>query len=94
MNLIYGVFGSTGEYSDRTEWFVVAYANRETAQKHAKIAQKIADELERDYYWECVLNGESANKYDPGMVVYGGSPIYYRVQAMGYSTEDEPLILG
>src|SRR3990167_11101440 len=32
---IYVVMGTTGEYSDRTEWAVCAYAHKSMAEKHA-----------------------------------------------------------
>lgn len=35
---VYLVMGSTGEYSDRTEWCVAVYTNREQAELHAKLA--------------------------------------------------------
>jgi len=32
---VYIVFGTTGEYSDRTEWPVCGYRNEDVARKHA-----------------------------------------------------------
>jgi hypothetical protein len=44
MKTIYAVIGTTGEYSDRTEWHVCGYINREKADKHADIAKIWAHE--------------------------------------------------
>lgn len=35
---IYVVMGTTGEYSDRTEWPVVAYTNESDARRHVELA--------------------------------------------------------
>lgn len=46
MMKIYIVQGSAGEYSERTEWLVCAYKNKEIAQIHAEEAQKEAATIE------------------------------------------------
>jgi hypothetical protein len=35
MSKVYIVFGTTGEYSDRNEWSVCGYRNKDIATKHA-----------------------------------------------------------
>ena len=45
MKTIYVVFGSTGEYSDRTEWPVLAYSSLKNAQKHCGNAADYAREI-------------------------------------------------
>ena len=42
---IYIVFGKTGEYSDRTEWPVVAYTQEIDAQSHVAAATAKAREI-------------------------------------------------
>lgn len=44
--MIYVVIGMTGEYSDRTEWMVRAYTNKEAAQAVVVEYTKKAKELE------------------------------------------------
>lgn len=39
-NFLYLVQGSTGEYSDHTEWNVAAYTDPEQAERHRDLAQK------------------------------------------------------
>jgi hypothetical protein len=43
---VYIVMGSTGEYSDRSEWPVVAYLNEEHAKEHVEKATAYAKEFE------------------------------------------------
>jgi len=47
---IYVVQGSTGEYSDRTEWLVCAYGDEESAKAHVVRAGRRANEIEE---WRC-----------------------------------------
>lgn len=35
---VYLVYGSTGEYSDRSEWVVAAYVEEDAARQHAELA--------------------------------------------------------
>lgn len=49
---IYIVEGTTGEYSDRSEWPVAAYADESLAQQHAEAAKRWYEEhdcFERHY---------------------------------------------
>lgn len=77
---IYVVFGTTGEYSDRTEWMVAAYPNEEDAKRHVVAASEYAPNEKlafREY-----LDGRNRkfnNKYDPYMYVdYTGVMYYYK----------------
>lgn len=42
---VYVVFGSTGEYSDRSEWPVAVYPVKREAEAHVALADKRAREL-------------------------------------------------
>ena len=46
---IYVVMGSTGEYSDRSEWLVCAYTDKLLAEQHAFLAEKWALETQKEY---------------------------------------------
>jgi hypothetical protein len=66
MTQIYIVRGTTGEYSDRSEWLVAAYTDEVTAQEHVILAQKRANEIKvaqdnTDYFTEF----DKTNIYDP-----------------------------
>ena len=45
MNPVFVVIGSTGEYSDRTEWVVCAYKDEELAKQHVVLAKQRAQEI-------------------------------------------------
>jgi hypothetical protein len=74
MSEIYILYGQTGEYSDRTDWFVAAYMSKIEAVKHEKLCEawchksgcsyrkNYGSRIERD-----LLEGK--NPYDPGMKV-------------------------
>lgn len=52
MTTLYVVMGSYGEYSDRSEWLVAAYANRELAEKHVlAVTQALLLWFETDEDW-------------------------------------------
>jgi hypothetical protein len=64
---IHVVYGSTGEYSDRCEWYVAAYLDELKAQDHVTKAQQRGRELEIEYdgrEWDVP---DGANQYDPKM---------------------------
>jgi len=70
---IYVVMGSTGEYSDRSEWLVCAYKDQKMADQHAFLAEQWAlkkhDEYERDDRgtWELrqdIRDGKLSCPYD------------------------------
>lgn len=75
---IFVVEGTTGEYSDRSEWPVMAYVDEEKAKEHVVNAERRAKELEatrRDYF-DNVEKG--ANEFDPEMIMdYTGTSYYY-----------------
>jgi hypothetical protein len=74
---IFVVFGTTGEYSDRSEWLVKAYKKEKLAQEHVTNAEMRAKEI------QCVRPNEyeapkRANKFDPNMQMdYTGTSYYY-----------------
>lgn len=44
MTTLYVVMGSSGEYSDRSEWMVAAYADQPKAQEHvARVTRALAE---------------------------------------------------
>jgi len=63
---IWVVTGSSGEYSDRTEWNVCAYISEKHAQEHSANAQAKANIFQTQYKnsWEIP---KGANEYDPYM---------------------------
>jgi hypothetical protein len=74
---IYVVSGSTGEYSDRTEWMVRAFVSEDAAMNLAVKATARAKELEltRKSRYEGV---EGANEHDPVMQMdYTGTTYRY-----------------
>lgn len=44
-NKIYVVMGTTGEYSDRSEWPVIAYFDEEKAKQHVTLARQEAKRI-------------------------------------------------
>lgn len=78
---IYVVFGSTGEYSDRTEWLIKAFSNAEKAKELVINATQEADRI-RVKYKSSYFNWDSKNdpnKYDPKMLLdYTGTSYYYQ----------------
>ena len=78
MAKIYVVHGSTGEYSDRSEWFVIAYRDRARADKHADDATVWAKQNERAFM-QCTPppEGNPVNPFDPHMAMdYTGTDYY------------------
>jgi hypothetical protein len=92
-NEVHVVFGTSGEYSDRTEWPIAAYLVEAEAKKHVeaatRVAQTIHAEFERSFTvkpwneqsWEEEQAWVKAHKnpYDPQMEldVYTGTTYYY-----------------
>jgi hypothetical protein len=72
---IFTVHGTTGEYSDRSEWVVCAYTKEEDAKQHIELASeyarlwkeksKSADYLKIAYSVEGQEMQEKANPMDP-----------------------------
>jgi hypothetical protein len=73
---VFLVVGSTGQYSDHTEWNVMAYPTEEQANAHRDAAQVVADshkELARNYDFDF------KNPHDPQYAIdYTGTS--YRVE--------------
>jgi len=62
---IYVVRGTTGEYSDRNEWAVIAYRNEKEAQEFIKKAKKRAEEIFATgnyHFWD---EKPEVNEFDP-----------------------------
>lgn len=76
---VYVVMGSTGEYSDRGEWPVVAYSVEDDAKAHVERAQARAREIfqkwhGRAWHWS---KEEDPNEHDPDMCLdYTGTTYY------------------
>lgn len=70
MKKVYVVEGSTGEYSDRTEWPVIAYESEDRAKQHvlnaSAEARKILNERQEIGWHETAGKGLK-NRFDPGM---------------------------
>ena len=76
---IYVVFGTTGEYSDRTEWCVIAYRDENQAKEHVVNATRRANEIEvtRPSRFR-VDPAAGKNEFDPDMEMdYTGTSYYY-----------------
>lgn len=70
---IYVVMGSTGEYSDRTEWPVCAYSDKSEAQTHCQLATAYVNEHNHgDWRYD-----NPASPYDPNLRIYGYDIGYY-----------------
>lgn len=75
MTTIYIVEGSTGEYSDRREWPVMAYRNEEQAKAHVLKAQEWANQQRYDHGR---VREDPRNPHDPGFQLdYTGTTYYY-----------------
>jgi len=73
---VHVVMGSTGEYSDRTQWAVCAYQDKMRADQHADLAKIEAHKMEkaRTSRYSVV---EGKNMYDPHMQMsYTGTDYY------------------
>lgn len=70
--MIYVVYGSTGEYSDHTEWSVCYYWDKHRAENHAQLANSWLKE--NDVYGAASWHAREAalkkkNPYDPNMSI-------------------------
>lgn len=82
---IYVIFGSTGEYSDRTEWPVKAVKDLDRAQEIVTLASEYANTLFAKFENEEVSKHSnegqelvSKNPHDPEMKMdYTGTSYYY-----------------
>ena len=92
MSKIYIVYGNTGEYSDRREWTVAAYADEAMAREHAELAMRWYQENDafeqsrKESDWQ----QKNPNPYDPYMSIdYTGTD--WTVGEVELRTELPPL---
>lgn len=87
---IFIVTGTTGEYSDRTEWLVTAFLNEERAKELVVLASARARQIQLDYkddYWD--LPGDISD-YDPKFTMdYTGTSYYYTKTEIADWTAEE-----
>lgn len=80
--------GTSGEYSDRREWPVIAYHDEGAAKRHVEAAQSEAIRLEEkkreaidndeyDFSGDWDEADENKNKYDDAMEWYGSESSRY-----------------
>lgn len=83
---LYVVRGTTGEYSDRTEWLVAAYTDEAMAQTHAQLAAARARELapSRSDWAYKRADERPTNAYDPDFQMY--------YTGTDYTVETVPLL--
>jgi hypothetical protein len=81
MNNVYVVMGSTGEYSDRTEWPVKAFMSEDAAKDLVLRADRRAKELAHEVQgMDYSKRNEmfKANELDPQIAIdYTGTTYYY-----------------
>ena len=74
---VYVVMGTTGEYSDRSEWSVAAYDDRKLADKHADEATKFAVNAFKELRSKVADYNEPPNPWDEDMLCdYTGTDYY------------------
>lgn len=74
--MIYIVKGQTGEYDSAREWNVIAFNDKEEAEKHANLAQEFAaNALSIHKNW-CDIPTEHKNPYDLYMQIDFSGTIY------------------
>lgn len=76
---IWIVEGTTGEYSDRDDWAVVAYKSKKKAEDHVRNAMLRAKEIEesRESRYHAA---EGVNQFDPKMRMDYTGTEYYTVE--------------
>lgn len=73
------VIGTTGEYSDRTEWLVKAFTSSKAAQELVVNATRRANEIHVTRPDKYTLPKGLTNKYDPDMQMdYTGTTYYFK----------------
>ena len=98
MTKVYVVVGSTGEYSDRTEWIVCAYADEALARAHVKAAEREAKRIEATNSRYNHEPDDQAKAWDAGMVVdytgtlYWVSEVELRIALPSEHTIDAPNV--
>jgi len=73
---IFVVQGSTGEYSDRIEWLVAAFASEYEANERAANAKAEADRLFEETKVDPHKRYGTKNKFDDQMIMDWNSVIY------------------
>lgn len=103
MKQIFVVFGKTGEYSDRSEWAVIAYTSEDDAKAHVLKATEYAkawlahtqSEEFIDQWWtpEAAEKLKAANPMDPSFSMeYTGTEYYYApIELRKKFTTPEPI---
>jgi hypothetical protein len=74
---IYVVFGSTGEYSDRTEWPVKAFYDEDKAKELVENASEEADRIFANRENKYSRRNDESNKFDPDMRMDYTNTSYY-----------------
>lgn len=80
---VYIVHGSTGEYSDLSEWHVAAYRSQEQADEHARLLnERVAGAERLDWKAEGVFLEGVRRELDPLCSIDGLTGTTYTVAAM------------
>lgn len=92
---LYIVMGSTGEWSDRTEWAVLAFIDEEKAQAHVELATARANEIHqaqsRARRTGVDDDSSAQNEYDPHMGMdYNGTRYYVLSVPLSLSANEAP----
>lgn len=80
MSKVYVVMGTSGEYSDRNEWPVIAYFDKEKAEQHIKNATQEANKIfqNKPIIKNKYCPQKGVNKYDLEMTWdYGDGCSYF-----------------
>jgi hypothetical protein len=99
---VYIVFGTTGEYSDRSEWMVAAYTSEDNAKQHVLKATEHANawqerrnshELDALTWGEWYALEKSSNPLDPAFKMdnTGTTYCYAPVDVLDKFTYTEPI---
>jgi hypothetical protein len=82
---IWIVNGTTGEYSDRTDWVVCAYHDNPKAEEHARNAMLRAKEIQKQHPGYTYHNWDEnrvKNEFDPNMRLDYTGTEYYTVECI------------
>ncbi len=93
MDTVYVVMGTTGQWSDRAEWPVIAYTDEADAKAHVLRASQRARELFVQYErWYNIPKG--ANEHDPFMQADNPGTLYFYVSVgVGhFATQESELV--
>jgi len=75
---IYVVMGTTGEYSDRTEWPVKAFTVKRKAERLITLATEDAKRLESERETTYSNSPEGSSEHDPKIQMdYTGTEYFY-----------------